>query len=192
MDKNYFEEIYTKYFKVLYLFSLRIVEDPSSAEDIVQDVFMECWSKRRIIDTSTSLKPFLYKLTYNKSLDFLKRSENKNTNLSLHKISFLDTLFYSTFTLDEQLHTNEIGKEINSCISLLPDRCREIFLLSRKKNLKNKELAEKLGISLKAVEKHISKALQEIRTHLLRTGYITTWLFICIGHLASVLTPINH
>ncbi|MDO5665540.1 MAG: sigma factor, partial [Bacteroidia bacterium] len=68
MGKDYFEHIYTEYYNILKLFSLRIVGNPSAAEDIVQDVFAEIWTKRKEIDITKAIKPYLYKLTYNRSL----------------------------------------------------------------------------------------------------------------------------
>lgn len=171
MKKDYFENIYLQYFKVLSLFSSRIVGDIASAEDIVQDVFFECWSRRNKIDTSIPIKSYLYKLTYNRSLDFIKKSENKNLKLET-EISELDTIFYSTFIQDEQLHTDGISKEINECVTLLPEKCKQVFMLSRHHELKNREIAKKLDINIKTVEKHISKALREIRNRLLESGYL--------------------
>lgn len=171
MNDKDFEIIYTTYFKPLYFYALRIVLKEDVAEDIMQEVFMECWSRRKKLDTSSSLKSYLYKLTHNRSLDFLKSSANKKIDLS-NEITTLDYLLYTAFTVDEQLHGEEIGREIDNCIASLPEKCKDVFLLSRQKNLKNREIAEQLGINLKTVEKHISKALQEIRAHLSETGYL--------------------
>ncbi|MDO5665064.1 MAG: sigma-70 family RNA polymerase sigma factor, partial [Bacteroidia bacterium] len=107
------------------------------------------------------------------------------------KLPFLDNLFYSAFIQDDQLQSKEIAKEINICISSLPQRCKEVFLLSRYDNFKNKEIAAHLNISIKTVEKHITKALQEIRIHLLQAGYLLIWFFIWIGS-PPPLTLFNH
>lgn len=186
MDKIYFENIYLKYFKVLSLFSLRIVGDISSAEDIVQEVFTTCWASRKEIDITISIKPYLYQLTYTKSLDFLRKSENKNIHIG-NEISSIDALFYSTFTQDEELHADACSKEIIKCIDLLPEKCKCVFLLSRRDNFKNKEIAERLGISIKTVEKHISTALHAIRVHLLRTGYLIALLIIYLRFYSFLL-----
>lgn len=175
ISKIYFEDIYVKYSRVLCFFAIRIVKDTYTAEDIVQDVFAECWSKRYSIDTSISIKPYLYKLTYNRCLDFLKSSANKNILIS-DQPSVLDDILYSTFTQDDQMHLDEIKTKITQVINLLPSRCKEIFLLSRNKNLKNREIADVLGISVKAVEKQITKALQELRVHLSQDGYYLSWI----------------
>lgn len=60
MDKGYFEKIYKKYFNVLQAYALRIVSKSEAAEDIVQEVFLECWDKRTSLDLSSSLKPLLF------------------------------------------------------------------------------------------------------------------------------------
>lgn len=189
-NKTYFEEIYVKYSKVLYFFAVRIIKDTDAAEDIVQDVYAECWIRREAIDISLPVKPYLYKLTYNRCLDFLKSSANKNILIS-DQPSVLDNILYSTFTQDDQMHLNEIKSEITQSINSLPSRCKEIFLLSRHKNLKNREIAEKLDISIKTVEKQISKALQEIRTNLLENGYLLYWpstvLTVLISEIVSTL-----
>lgn len=178
-QQSYFEHIYAEYFKVLYFFALRIVGDALSAEDIIQEVFLECWTNRNKIDTTVSIKPYLYKLTYNRCLDFLKSAQNKKHHL-LDDISYLENLLFTSFSVEEQLSADEIKKAIDHCVNLFPERCKEVFILSRYHNLKNHEIAERLDISVKAVEKHISKALKSIRIHLLRAGYTLLGILICI------------
>ncbi|WP_281645019.1 RNA polymerase sigma-70 factor [Bacteroides zoogleoformans] len=171
MDRACFERMYADYYKVLRFFAMRIVGDMSHAEDIVQEVFTDCWENREQIDVSASVKSYLYTLTYHRSLDLLKSSQYAQKDWSAN-LSYLDNLLFTSFTIDEQLNTDEIRKEIIHCIDLLPDKCKEVFVMSRYHNLKNREIAEKLNITVKAVEKHISKALKDIRAHLLQNGYM--------------------
>ncbi len=186
MDKAYFERIYVDYYKVLRFFAMRIVKDMSYAEDIVQEVFTDCWENRERIDTSVSIKPYLYTLTYRRSLDLLKSSQHAKKNMS-EDLSYLDNLLFTSFTVDEQLSTNEIKDEITRCVNALPDKCKKVFIMSRYHDLKNREIAEKLNITVKAVEKHISKALKDIRTHLLQAGYMSIGTLIL--SLFSILPP---
>lgn len=179
-SRAFYEEIYLKYFDVLYLFSQRIVSSSDAAKDIVQDVFLDFWQRWDEIDFSYSVKPYLYRLTYNKSLDYLKLSDNKNESLT-HNPLLVDQLFYTTFTHDDDLYAEEIGLEIQSCIKTLPSRCKEVFILSRKNNLKNREIADKLNISIKAVEKHISKALTTIRERLIYLDYLALLVSVLIN-----------
>ena len=170
MNKKDFEIIYLKYYKVLLIFSNRIIGDSDSAEDIIQDVFTDLWSSRGSLDLSKSIKPYLYKITYNRSLDFLKLSENKNLSISNNSIA-LDKIMHSTLTSHDELNLIDIEKEIKECINKLPERRREVFLLSRHDNLKNREIAEKLNINIKTVEKHITTALQSLNSHLHKKGF---------------------
>ncbi|WP_352421389.1 sigma factor [Proteiniphilum sp.] len=78
MNSDCFKDVYKKYFSVLHAYSFRIVGREEVAEDIVQEVFLDCWDRRRSIDMTESIKPFLYTLTRRKSIDFLRKSENKN------------------------------------------------------------------------------------------------------------------
>lgn len=169
-SKEFFEETYKKYYKVLYYFALRMVNNQLAAEDIVHDVFTDCWIKRNNIDITKSLKPYLYRLTYNRCIDYLRLSVNRNVHISDSAFS-LENLLYTSYLQDEHFDAIEIEKEIENCINALPVRCREIFMLSRYDDLKNKEIAQKLGINIKSVEKQISKALQQIRATLQQLNF---------------------
>ncbi|WP_373727456.1 RNA polymerase sigma-70 factor [Bacteroides heparinolyticus] len=191
MDRACFERIYADYYKVLRLFAMRIVGDMSHAEDIVQEVFTHCWENRKRIDVSIPIKSYLYTLTYHRCLDLLKSSQYARKELS-DDVSYLDNLLFTSFTVDEQLSTDEIKKEIAHCVSLLPDKCKEVFMMSRYHDLKNREIAEKLNITVKAVEKHISKALKDIRTHLLQNGYMpVVALILSLSFTPPFLTVFN-
>ncbi len=179
MDAGYFEKIYKKYFNVLQTYARRIVLKSEVAEDIVQEVFLECWDRRTSIDLSDSLKPYLYTLTRRKSIDWLRKSENKNVLFSDFEFQ-VDQLFFETLSSDNQIDAPEIERVINRSIGLLPLKCREVFLLSRKAGLKNREISEKLNLSIKTVEKHITNALKEIRQNLTKSGVLGLLLLFFI------------
>lgn len=175
MDSEYFKIIYKKYFNVLHAYSLRFVSKGEVAEDIVQEVFLECWDRRRSIDVAESLKPYLYTLTRRKSIDFLRKSESKNLLFSEIE-THLDQLFFETLTLDDPIDMREIGQIIEEAILLLPPKCKEVFLLSRESGMKNKQIAESLGLSVKTVEKHITKAIKQIRLALEERGHLSLFI----------------
>ena len=179
MDAGYFEKIYKKYFNVLQTNARRIVLKSEVAEDIVQEVFLECWDRRKSIDLSDSLKPYLYTLTRRKSIDWLRKFENKNVLFSDFEFQ-VDQLFFETLSSDNQIDAPEIERVINRSIGLLPLKCREVFLLSRKAGLKNREISEKLNLSIKTVEKHITNALKEIRQNLTKSGVLGLLLLFFI------------
>lgn len=182
MDAGYFEKIYKKYFNVLQTYARRIVLKSEVAEDIVQEVFLECWDRRTSIDLSDSLKPYLYTLTRRKSIDWLRKSENKNVLFSDFEFQ-VDQLYFETLSSlssDNQIDALEIERVINRSIGLLPLKCKEVFLLSREDGLKNREISEKLNLNIKTVEKHITNALKEIRLNLTKSGVLGLLLLFFI------------
>lgn len=169
--KNNFFDHYTN----LCRYVSRFVKDRNTAEDIVQDVFTTVWAKRNDIDFSRPLKPLLYKYARNKALDCLKSKSMKvvtpQADPTLQSLDrYVTRLIINQ--LDEELDFRELDREILSCIDRLPEKCRTIYNLSRRENLKNREIAEQLGISVKTVERQIAKALSEIKNHLVNTGLL--------------------
>src|SRR5690554_6439565 len=196
MDAGYFEKIYKKYFNVLQTYARRIVLKSEVAEDIVQEVFLECWDRRKSIDLSDSLKPYLYTLTRRKSIDWLRKFENKNVLFSDFEFQ-VDQLYFETLSSlssDNQIDALEIERVINRSIGLLPLKCKEVFLLSREDGLKNREISEKLNLNIKTVEKHITRALKEIRQNLTESGVfglsILLFIIFSVKHTKLLLTKL--
>lgn len=175
-----FKELFDLYFQPMVTYAYRYVNDWQAAEDIAQDVFMSLWLKKEDIDFEEPIKPYLYRATYNKSINYI------NSFLMQHRIGQSETiddllnreiLSYNQY---DTLLLKEIEGEINTCVQTLPPQCKKVFELSRGKNLKNKEIAEQLNISEKAVEKHISKALGEIREHLIRLDLMPALIWLAM------------
>ena len=157
---NDFERIFKEHFTPLVYFSLNIVKDKEAAKDIVHDSFSVLWEKRSEIASDGNIKSYLFTTVYRKSLNHL-RFNKKFTNT--------DTLeFHSDENTapDSSVENAELKKKIMKAISLLPEKTREVFVLSRFKNLKYAEIAEKLGISVKTVEAQMSRALRMLRDNL--------------------------
>lgn len=176
----YFQKIFLKYYTLLCIYAFRYVKDSNIVEDIVQDVFTSVWEKKSDIDFSLPIKPLLYKYTHNKALDYLKSSSFKIEKLEEYTgFEALDSYVRNLVTnqAEEDFNLKELNTEIQTCISRLPDRCKEVYNLSRINNMKNREIADKLGINIKTVEKHISKALYEIRQHLDKKGLLPILAF---------------
>lgn len=149
-------------FKELCWFSVKYVKDLDTAKEIVQDAFISLWEKRDTIDLSKPVKSYLTTTIYNRSLNYLR--DNKKFNKDI--LSFENIYPNSSYQQTDKLIETEISNKINSAIAELPDKCREIFLLSRYENLKYQQIADKLQISVKTVEAQMSKALQHMRTKL--------------------------
>lgn len=163
-----FEELFGKFFQPLVSYSYRYVNDWQAAEDITQDVFMALWIKKEEIDFDTPIKPYLYRAIYNKSINYLNSVLIQRRIDQPESIDDLINREILTYNQHDTLLLKEITSEIHSLVETLPPQCKKVFELSRGVNLKNKEIAIQLNISEKAVEKQITKALNEIRNHLIR------------------------
>jgi RNA polymerase sigma-70 factor (family 1) len=180
---EYFKEQFLKYYVSLCVFALRYVKDADVSKDIVQDCFLSLWEKRGSIDYSTSIKPLLFKSVHDKAVDVIRQSSVNNIHLNQEAGTHpLDELWDKAIieNTDEKIDCVSIQKEIDTVVSKLPNRCMLIYKMSREQGMSNNDIAEKLHINVKSVEKQITKALSSIRTHLVHTGYMPFVLFALI------------
>lgn len=180
-DLVIFEELFFNYHGRLVLFANKFIGDMQVSRDLVQDAFFTLWEKADKLNIKQSPKAYLYQAVKNSCLNYTRHLSIKQlaeTEIK-DKISELEKQVYKNsdspyFSLIEQ----ELEEKINEIIESMPDKCREVFKLSRFENLKNREIAEKLDISVKAVEKHISKALIILRRDLADYVGVLLTLFI--------------
>lgn len=167
-DEKAFEKLFKSYYPRLYGYAIRYINDPEVARDILQECFMRFWEQRNQLK-NISLTSYLFTMVRNSCLNHLKHlSIVDNHKLKyLSKVEGDERLYYWDFGLssDQQLIYDELQNEIEKALDKLPARCREVFIMSRFKEKKNREIAEELGISTTAVEKHISKALIAFKTY---------------------------
>jgi len=167
------EQLFRQYHKLLKLYALKYINDPAVVEDIVQDVFLELWNRRKEIVYEEAIKSYLFKAVYNRALNHLT-SKAYTTQSSLEDNSYSQNLLHKEEdSIESILIVKELQGAIDSYVDSLPPQRKKVFLLSRRYGLKNKEIAEQLGISLKSVEKHITKSLFEIRSYLKKKGLLT-------------------
>lgn len=157
-----FETLFRKEFKGMCFFSMKYVKDLDTARNIVQDAFVSLWEKRESIDTGKSVKSYLTSIIYSRSLNHLRDNKKFDKNLLVCEGLYIE----GEVQADSKLLSAELRKNIDSAIEELPEKCREIFMLSRFEHKKYQEIAEILGISIKTVEAQMSKALQHLRTRL--------------------------
>lgn len=158
-----FENIFNAHFKGLTLFSFRYVKDIEAAKEIVQDAFVSLWEKRESIDVSKQVKSYLSTIVYNKSLNYLR--DNRKFSQELLKAENLYG-FVSYSGSDSELISSEITGKINSALEMLPEKCREVFKMSRFGDMKYQQIADALNISIKTVEAQMAKALKIMREEL--------------------------
>jgi RNA polymerase sigma-70 factor (ECF subfamily) len=173
-DINVYEDLFIRYFESLCSFVYSYVPDIEAVKDIVQDTFVSLWINRDKYQLTNAL---LYTIARNKSIDYIKTNHQAKV-LNGISVDILTDLLQTN--QEEDFDSKEIIGEIWKYAETLPVQCKRIFILSRRDNFKNKEIANQLGISVKAVEKQITKALSLIRTHLLKKGISLTIAFIPI------------
>jgi RNA polymerase sigma-70 factor, ECF subfamily len=160
-DRKVFDALFRAYYEPLCNYACAMSQgDMDEAQDIVQERFFKLWEKRAEIDITYSIKSYLYKMVYNACLNRIRHEKTK-AKYKLHNAHFLDE------NPDYQLDTtSEIQNNVQRAIATLPDQCRHVFELNRFEELKYREIAEHLNISIKTVENHIGKALRLLREQL--------------------------
>lgn len=161
-SKESFNYFFDYYYSGLCIYANAYIRDLSASEEVVQDVFVRFWEKRRNIEIESSVRFYLFKTVYNQCLNLLKHKKVEQ-KYRQQKTSHAENLYEEQWSL---FNESELRQVLDQAISKLPERCREVFELSRFENLKNKEIAEKLGITEKTVENQITKALKILRKEL--------------------------
>ena len=158
-DKEAFNLLFYMYADKLFKFSLTFFNDEAEAEEIVQEVFLKIWIKRHAIKDPFSFNAYIYTIAKNMIFNNLKKNVYKRKYESYQ---------YNTKQRHENSTENEVIYEetkqrIEVALNKLPKKRKEIFLMSRRDGLKNREIAEKLDISIKTVESHMSLTLKYMR-----------------------------
>jgi len=164
-DQKAFELLFSIFFARLNDFAKRVIKDDMVSQDLVLEAFVKLWERRESIE-SINLEAFLFRSVRNRCLDYIKHLKVENNRLQgITLASHIEELYRIDFIGNEPyvLIEKELELKIAHTIQGLPDRCREVFVLSRVNGLKNKEIAEELQISIKNVERHLSRALQAFR-----------------------------
>ena len=177
-DEDAFCELYAAYKNRLIYFAMRFLKSREYAEDIFQDAFTTIWESRRFINPNTSFSSYLYTIMRNRILNHLRELASEDR---LKEQILSQAIDYSNETNNEI-----IANDLQRLISLeqLTSRQREIFEMSREKQMSHKEIAEALEISVNTVQEHISSSLRSLRTYLEKhsvTGTDLILLLICLN-----------
>lgn len=163
-DVDSFKYFFDRYYDDLCNFVYVYLHDQVLSEEIVQDIFVYFWENKEKIKINTSVKSFLFSASKFKSLNLLRDTKTKKR--IVETIGKTEPLIISE-EQDSYLDTHEFKKILDAAVDQLAPKCREIFLLSKYEELSNKEIAEKLGISVKTVENQMTIALKKLREYLL-------------------------
>lgn len=157
-DIKAYEQLFKSLYPLLCRFAERMLNSKENAEQVVQDVFYLLWKNRETIEIQSSMKTYLYKAVFNKSMHIIEHQKVEQKYQSY--IAFQDIPVAAT---DQKLIEGEVYQIYRQTLKELPERCRQIFILSRNQGLKYNEIAEKLSISIKTVEANMGKALFAFR-----------------------------
>lgn len=177
LDRKSFENLYFKYAPRLMAYAYKFLSDQHLAQDIIQDVYVSFWEKYEGKD-SPQWHPLLFAMTRNRCLDSLKHISylrtivSSNVNMTEEEERLFITDFSYSRSSDTKLLCDELETEIERVRASMSPRCREVFELSRQEGLKNSEIASRLGISEKAVEKNITTALKLFRKKYPKKGRV--------------------
>ncbi len=152
-SQNAFKLLFTKYYGSLIKFCLYRTRNLDISKDIVQEIFTNLWISRNRLNPEKSVKAYLYKSTINQIINFKKHSSSQSFSLN----DSISTKKNSNYTDLE----NKI--DLFSSVEKLPEKLKTVFLLSRIEGFKYSEIAEICEISIKAVEKRMTKAFKILR-----------------------------
>lgn len=170
-----YKSLFRRYYTNLLFYATRIVGE-EDAEDVVQDVFVELWKRKDTMKVGEQIQAFLYRAVYTRALNVLKHrdivSGYEAVMLEIHKKR---VEFYQPDSNDvvKRIEDAELRRKLSDVINELPDKCRMVFKLSYLHDMKNKEIADTMGVSLRTVEAHMYKALKLLRDKL---GYLNLML----------------
>jgi len=161
-DKPAFELIFNKFSRKLYCFTLGYVHSQAEAEEIIQNVFVSLWENRDMLNEAFSLQNFLYKVTINHIYNYFKHQSVRRHYVENMILEGSD----EDQEAEQSILANDLGEIVNKFIGDLPLRQQIIYRLSRMDGLCHAEIAQRMGISVRAVENHIYRTLKYIREKL--------------------------
>lgn len=164
-----YEYLFATYYPRLHNYALRFLADGDAVGDIIQDCFMKLWEKRGELILQ-SVGALLFRMVRNQCLNYLRHKalEDSEWLQSLNLEDHSEQLYSTDFLddPDQELLFQELKRQVEQTLDALPERSRQIFTMSRFDGMKNREIAEELGISVKVVERHIGRALKMFRRQL--------------------------
>lgn len=165
-DGSVFDSIYREYYSRLVNYADRIVHDRQTAESIVQSVFLKIWDQKTSLTIDTSLSAYLFRAVYNKSINSVEHRRITERLLDERTREFYFTTVVQSPEAEQLMSDREINDAIEKAVAGLPEKCREIFVLSKMRGYRNRQIAEELNISEKTVEAQMSIALRKLRAEL--------------------------
>jgi RNA polymerase sigma-70 factor (ECF subfamily) len=161
-DEAVFEQVFKSNYKSLHAYAFSILRDEADAEEMVQSVFYKLWERSENLSISGSITAYLYRAVHNESLNYIKHLSVR----SKHRMYVSHKIDDGSEEGSGRVQAKELEERIQQAMSELPEQCRTIFQMSRFEELRYREIAEKLNLSVKTVENQMGKALKLMRARL--------------------------
>lgn len=159
-EEDALNEIYLFYWQDLFMSAYNVLKDKAACEDIVQDLFLQLWQKRTTLQINTSLRAYLYT-----AVRYTVFRHIRTGNVRGVLFEDIDERIAAN-TAEQLIEQKEIYTQVARAVALLPEKCREVYKLSREEELTHKEIASRLNISTKTVENQLTIALKRVRSSL--------------------------
>jgi len=164
-DACSFNTIYNEHSKSLYVYLLHKLKDPDVCNDVLQDIFISLWEKKEQLSIEVSVKAYLYQAARFKVIDLYRQDVKYQKYLA----DLGDFITVEATSITERIDSKQKLQEIEVAVNNLPEKMREIFILSRYEHQSTRDIADKTKLSRQTVKNQISKALR-----ILRLSYIST------------------
>lgn len=168
-DLSSFEQVFRHYQPILYAFSMRLFHDEEKAKDLTQECFIVFWTQRGTIKNPSQTGPYLFSTMRNLCRREIRRTYITSMFINTDEFRIQEAEikhFLSDCSPLDSIYYSELEKDYLEAVSLLPARCRQIFLMKKEEGLSTKEIADKLGLSSRTVENEVYRGLQCIRLKL--------------------------
>lgn len=176
-DVYSFDEVFRKFNKRIYFFSVSYLKSREEAEGIVQEVFLSLWKNRTNIKLQSDFQAYLFSITFNAIKKRFRKLEREKKHLKAYSLA-VDTKDGSA---DPEIEYNQLTELLEESIDRLPARQKEVFLLNKREGLTAEEIAERLNISKRTVENHLFRAKAFLKNLLVDERLLSLlffWMFI--------------
>ena len=180
-DEQAFEQLFRAQYPVLCGYARKYIDDLDQAEEIVQEMFFNFWQKKENLEINISVEAYLFRSVRNSCLNYLKHLKIREE----HRLATSQEIRKKEQEVHDSVVALELQEKIESVIEQLPPERKKIFKMSRYEELKYKEIADKLNLSVKTVEVQMSKALKYLRQHL--SEYMSIAIIVILEILINIL-----
>lgn len=170
--------LYNTYYKMVYIKVRVYMGDDDDADDLVQELFSSIWEKRKHLKLMAPLKGYLLVAAFNRTTNFVKTKRRKDGNL----VRLSEKVLEKSSPNGDAGNREELRTMIKNAAQKLPEKTKVVFLLSKFFGLSNSEIAQFLNVTVKAVEKHITKALKLMRIFLMNEFIVSLAMLIGYQH----------